>query len=125
MKKKIFLLSILVLLTFIKTEAQIYKIGVITVMGTNQICEGEIIVTDSSVVISPKFNGTSKLSNYKLIKNINGTIYFTDEVMTNYFIEYSQQGTKKGFEYNTMLTLFFDKRLGGESLIYWCKKETK
>lgn len=121
MKKQIFLLSILALLTFIKTEAQTYVFGAIMTGGINVKYDGVIKITDSTVV----FKDSKKTSNYKLIKNTNGIIYFTDEVMTHYFTEFSQSGTKKGFEYDTVLTWFFDKRMGGDSLVYWCKKETK
>ena len=112
---------ILILLLALSSNAfaQTYKFGAIMSSGMNVKMEGSIIIKDSSVKIS---NGT-KTNEYKLVKDANGIIYFTDDVMTHYFTIIPQTGKKKGFEYDTMISWFLDKRMGGEPIIYWCKKE--
>lgn len=87
--------------------------------GMNVKVEGSIILKDSSVIISDGI----KTNDYKLVKSANGIIYFTDDVMTHYFTIVPQTGKKKGFEHDTIISWFFDKRMGGEPIVYWCKKQ--
>lgn len=118
MKSK-FLISLIFTILWNFANSQNYTFGVMSMSNMVAKSEGEISITDSLVTI---FTNGKKLE-YKKIKETNGIIYFTDDVMTHYFTMTSEKGKKKGFEYDTIIFFNPDKNFLQNIIIYWCKKK--
>ena len=117
MKKLVLLFAFFYISTL--SFGQKYKYGVATIGGMNLKIEGTISIDDSIVIIS----GGEKNLKFKRIKSSNEIVYFTDGVMTNYFLISPQKGKKKGFAYETMIIYNLDKRMNPNmTIIYWCVK---
>lgn len=116
--KKIFLLFAFFYFSTL-SFGQKYKYGAATIGGMNLKIEGTISIDDSIVIIG----GGDKNLKFKRIKSSNDIVYFTDGVMTNYFLISPQKGKKKGFEYETMIIYNLDKKIiPNMTTIYWCIK---
>lgn len=112
--------TILLLLFTTICFSQTYEAGAGTSNGLNFPMKMKIIITDKEVVLQ----GEGKPpATYKIVNNVNGIVYFTDGVMTDYFTFLEKKGTKKGFDYTTMIFCTFDQRKGlNTTLIYYCNK---
>jgi hypothetical protein len=88
--------------------------------------EGRIIISDTTIEISSNYNGVEKTSKYNVLKKINGITYITDGIMNHTVTLTSEKGKKKGFEYDNLIIIYFDKNQPGgiENMIYYSKIET-
>ena len=109
MKKNIFLFAIFAI-TSLSLSADTnnskikYTYGAYFSTGIFIKSTGEIVITDSTILISVIKDGITKTNNYSVMKKVNGLIYFTDGVQNFWFAFTSQKGKKKGFEYDTLIS---------------------
>ncbi len=63
-----------------------------------------------------------KVVSYDVVKNVNGIVYITDGVMTDWLQIVKSDGKKKGVDYNYMIYLNYDQRKNlNVQTIYYCK----
>jgi hypothetical protein len=48
-------------------------------------------------------------------------LYFTDGVMKHFFTFVNEKGTRKGFDYDTIIVFNFDKSQSPYPISYYCK----
>ena len=118
--KKLFLTILLFSITFY-SYSQTYKFGAGSANGINFKVVGNLVINDKQVLMETFDNDKKTLFEYDIVKKINGMIYFTDGVMTHYFTFVNENGTKKGFDYDTWVIFNFDKSQTTSPLIYFCK----
>ncbi len=100
---------------------QTYKYGAGSANGINFKIVGSIVINDKQVLIETINKDKKNLLEYDIVKKTNGIIYFTDGVMTHYFTFVNENGSKKGFDYDTWIIFNFDKSQAATPLIYFCK----
>ena len=116
--KKIF--TALLFFTLI-SYSQEYKFGAGLANGTIFKTEGSLSITETKVIFETIFKDKKTVTEYDVIKKTNGMLYFTDGVMKHYFTFIEEKGTKKGFDYDTMVSFNFDKSQSALTVIYFCK----
>jgi hypothetical protein len=123
--KKVLILSLLVF-CFTCVYSQKYIYGACFVNPNFFKLEGRIIISDTTIEISSNYNGVEKTSKYNVLKKINGITYITDGIMNHTVTLTSEKGKKKGFEYDNLIIIYFDKNQPGgiENMIYYSKIET-
>jgi hypothetical protein len=120
MKKNILFLLVAILFS-VNSNAQSYSYGACFVNPNFIKLEGKILISDSTVLISTINKGAEKTNNYSVVKKVNGLIYITDGVVTHSIAILPESGKKKGFEYDNIITFYFDKSLQGLNMMYYSK----
>jgi hypothetical protein len=118
--KNILLLFLLLYPSFL-CSSKTFKIGVIFVMNDFVKIDMKIDVNDSLVIFS---SPNKPATTYKKIKESNGTIYYTDGVMTNLITVANEIGKKKGFNYNRLMVCIPDYRLGAQKLLFYAMQDS-
>lgn len=119
MKRIIIFLVLLISFTFAKSQT--FKLGVMFSSGIHVKIDGKIEVTDSIVTIKCSFQGITEASVFDFVKKANNIIYITDGVMTHSIVVMNQTGKKKGFEYNRLISIMYDKRQSSVTVMYYAK----
>lgn len=85
--------------------------------------EGTFTINEKQVIFEVNEKDKKTVFEYDVIKKTNGMLYFTDGVMKHFFTFINEKGTKKGFDYDTIIVFNYDKnvKLSGESLMFYCK----
>ena len=109
---------------FLNSYSQKFNYGACFINPNFFKLEGKINISDSTVEILANNNGVKEENKYSVLKKVNGVTYITDGVMTHSLVINSQTGKKKGFEYDNLIIMTFDKKQGGiDNIIYYCKLE--
>ena len=124
--KKISLLTFITFLSF-QSFSQNYTCGACFVGGLFVKMKCKIIINDSIVEISNVYKDVEKKYTYNILKKTNDNIYISDGIFTHTLLFSENSGTKKGFEYDINIIIYYDKNspMGGvpqTSVIYYCKK---
>jgi hypothetical protein len=101
--------------------SQDYKFGTGYANGVFFKVNGTLKITDKQVVFETVENDKKTVFEYEVIKNVNGLLYFTDGVMKHFFTFINEKGTKKGFEYDTLIIFNYDKSQSNIPVTYYCK----
>ena len=117
--KKIFLLILLSISFY--SFSQTYKYGAGFVNGIFIKSEGTLTINEKKVVFEQNDKDKKTIYEYDVIKTINGMLYFTDGVMKHFFTFVNEKGTKKGFDYDTIIVFNFDKSQSPYPISYYCK----
>ncbi len=118
--KKLFLSILLLSITFY-SYSQTYKYGAGFTNGVFFKVEGTLTINEKQVIIEANDKDKKTLFEYDIIKKTNGMLYFTDGVMKHFFTFINEKGTKKGFDYDTIIVFNYDKSQSPYSLMYYCK----
>lgn len=110
------------LITFISVfaSAQTYKVGVMSAMGRAIQYNLQIVINDSLVTLT---DSDAKQAKFQFVKEANGTVYFTDGVMTHFFTILDVKGKIKGFNYDKYILFTPDNRRGTGSVIYYAVQD--
>jgi hypothetical protein len=105
------------------TYSQDYKFGAGFANGIFFKVNGTLKITDKQVIFETVENDKKTVFEYEVIKKVNSLLYFTDGVMKHYFTFTNESGTKKGFDYDTVIVFNFDKSQSSIPVTYYCKIE--
>ena len=101
--------------------SQDYKFGAGFANGIFFKVNGTLKITDKQVVFETYENDKKTVFEYEVIKKVNGILYFTDGVMKHFFTFINEKGSKKGFEYDTLIMFNYDKSQSNIPVTYYCK----
>ncbi len=100
---------------------QTYKYGAGFTNGVFFKVEGTLTINEKQVIFEVNEKDKKTVFEYDVIKKTNGMLYFTDGVMKHFFTFINEKGTKKGFDYDTIIVFNYDKSQSPYSLMYYCK----
>jgi len=109
-------------LTFtLLSYSQDYKFGAGFANGTFFKINGSLSITETKVIFETYEKEKKTVFEYDVIKKTNGMLYFTDGVMNHFFTFVDEKGTKKGFNYDTLVVFNYDKSQSNVPVMYYCK----
>lgn len=113
------ILLILLSASLLIAKAQTYKVGASMALGQFTKNDGNIVITDSTVIMAYQ---DIKPNHYSIVKKTNNLVYFTDGVMTHLFAITDEAGRKKGFDYDTTILFKPDQRQSAIQMVFYTKK---
>lgn len=110
-------LTLIFLLFLCAAKSQTYHTGAMFSQNVFVSIKGSVSITDSVVLFKTNESATA----YQIVKKSNETVYYTDGLMVHYLTIQSSTGKKKGFVYDTIIYIYFDKKQTDSSITYYAK----